>query len=375
MKKVLIIQTLVKQYRVSFFEQLDQALKSEGIQLRVAYGDPTEAERQKLDNVELSSEIGLKVQNYWFLNDKLLYQSLWTEIFKSDLVIVEQASRHILNYFLLLFSTLKLKKVAFWGHGWDRQAETPKFSEWIKLKTINKVDWWFAYTEGTAKYLKQCGVPKNIITVVQNSIDTEEFKQYLLNVTSEDLERVREKLKLKNTDKIGLFCGGLYANKHWKFLLESNHLIRQSIPEFKLLVLGDGPDRQQVIQTVNQHPEVLYLGSKFGYEKALYFRLSDVFLIPGLVGLAILDAFVAGVPVVTTDIPIHSPEIEYLIPEINGFVTEHNQQEYAHKVINLLLDEQGLTQLKSGALDSSKHYNVETMVNNFKEGILKALLK
>jgi L-malate glycosyltransferase len=37
-------------------------------------------------------------------------------------------------------------------------------------------------------------------------------------------------------------------------------------------------------------------------------------LMPGLVGLAVLDAFADGIPRVTTVIEYHSPEIEYLVP-------------------------------------------------------------
>ena len=47
--------------------------------------------------------------------------------------------------------------------------------------------------------------------------------------------------------------------------------------------------------------------------------ISDVFLLPGKVGLAILDAFA----VLTTRLDIHCPEIEYLEEDRNVLVTDH----------------------------------------------------
>ncbi|ERT08051.1 glycosyl transferases group 1 family protein [Lyngbya aestuarii BL J] len=373
MKHVLIVQTLVKQYRVSFFEKLYQALYLEGIKLTVAYGDPTQKELQKSDNVELNSEVGLQVKNYWFFKDKILYQPLEPEIKRADLIIVEQASRHIINYILLVLSAFQLKKVAFWGHGWDRQAEQANFQEWVKLKVINRVDWWFAYTEGTAQYLREHHVPQNTITVVQNSIDTQEFKQDILSIRSDEITAIKTQYHLKDKDKIGLFCGGLYSNKHWKFLIESAQIIQKEIPNFKLFILGDGPDREQLENKVSPYSWIYYVGSQFDRQKALYFSLADVFLIPGLVGLAILDAFVAGLPVITTDLPIHSPEIEYLNSGLNGLITEHNLEKYAQAVTNLMRDDDFYLQLKSGALMAAKQYTIDKMVNNFKTGIVKCL--
>ncbi|MEA5519146.1 glycosyltransferase family 4 protein [Limnoraphis robusta] len=373
MKQVLIVQTLVKQYRVSFFEKLYQALDSEGIKLRVAYGDPSQAELQKSDNVELNSEVGLKVKNYWLFKGKILYQPLWKEIQRSDLIIVEQASRHVINYVLLVLSALKLKKVAFWGHGWDRQAEQENFQEWVKRKVINRVDWWFAYTEGTAQYLREHNVRKDTITIVQNSIDTQQLQDDLLSITANEIAEAKAKYQIEEPDKIGLFCGGLYPNKHWRFLIYSGKLIHEKIPNFKLFILGNGPDRQQLEQIVSEYPWMYYVGSQFEREKALYFSLADVFLIPGLVGLAILDAFVAGLPVITTDLPIHSPEIEYLSSGINGVMTEHSIEEYAQAVIKVMNDHDFYLQLKTGALITAKQYTIEQMVDNFKTGILKGL--
>ena len=94
---------------------------------------------------------------------------------------------------------------------------------------------------------------------------------------------------------------------------------------------------------------------------------------PGLVGLGILDSFALGVPLITTDIPVHSPEIDYLENEINGIMTKHDVVEYANAVVHLLSDQDKYQSIKSSALLSSEEYTIENMVNNFYNGILAAL--
>ena len=106
---------------------------------------------------------------------------------------------------------------------------------------MNKVDWWFAYTIGTAEYLRTCGVPGEIITTVQNSVDTDAFKKELKAVTDRDLLQARLQLGIKQDALIGLYCGGLYQHKKLGFLLESAKLIKKDVPDFELIIIGAGP--------------------------------------------------------------------------------------------------------------------------------------
>jgi glycosyltransferase involved in cell wall biosynthesis len=102
-------------------------------------------------------------------------------------------------------------------------------------------------------------------------------------------------------------------------------------------------------------------------------NMAELWLNPGLVGLGILDGFCAGLPVITTDVTFHSPEIEYLDEGINGLMVPPDVEHYAEAVSSLLVDDELLTRMKKGALDSAKRYNIETMVNNFAQGVRKCL--
>ena len=64
-----------------------------------------------------------------------------------------------------------------------------------------------------------------------------------------------------------------------------------------------------------------YMGSKFGRESAMLYKIADVFLLAGTAGLAIVDSFAAGLPLIATHLPTHPPEISYLRDGENGKLT------------------------------------------------------
>ncbi|MGB2673194.1 MAG: glycosyltransferase [Candidatus Acidiferrum sp.] len=207
MNRVLIIEAQIKRYRKPFYDRLYSALRHEGVELRVVYSAPPLSEAQKQDNCELPREYGVRVRSYLFGRRRLLFQPAFKEIAAADLVVIDQANRFILNHFLLLLSLFKLKRIAFWGLGENLQADRSRFSEWYKERTLGWVHWWFAYTEGTAHYLQQHGVPAAKITAVQNSVDTRKMQNCLKNLSSNAKAALRAKLGIAPPHKWGFSWG------------------------------------------------------------------------------------------------------------------------------------------------------------------------
>jgi glycosyltransferase involved in cell wall biosynthesis len=373
MQTVLIIQAEVKHYRVPFFDGLYAALAADGVRLRVAYSDPSPREEEKGDSSDLSSTYGIKVPGYWLCGGRLLWQPLLREIALADLVIVEQANKHLINYILLTLSGLHLKQMAFWGHGRNRQSRRYGASERLKRSLLRMPNWWFAYTEGTARYLLEAGVAPEKITAVQNAVDTTGFHRQLADISDADIRTARKALGICEGAHVGLFCASVIRNKLPEFLIQSALEIRKKVPTFELVVVGGGPEHGVIAAAAGQYSWIHCLGPRFGSEKALYFRMADVFLMPGLVGLAILDAFCAGLPIITTSFPLHSPEIEYLKNGQNGIMTAMETRAYSDAVAQVFGDGLLLSRLREGALQSSRQYSMAAMVNRFRHGILQCL--
>ncbi len=110
-------------------------------------------------------------------------------------------------------------------------------------------------------------------------------------------------------------------------------------------------------------------------EKSLLVSLGRVLLMPGLVGLVVLDSFAYGLPMVTTDLPYHSPEIDYLIDGENGVMVKQAEDPnaYADAAVRVLLDQDFRDKLKAGGAAALETYSIEAMAERFADGVTKAL--
>ena len=369
--KVVIVQATIKQYRSGFFAGLHKRLAQDGIDLKVVYSEPNSLEAEKRDFVEVDGGLGVKVPADWLFSNRVVYQHAWRQLEGADLVVVEHASKHLLNYLLFASRLLNSRKVAFWGHGFHPNGT--RVGRVLRQRMLHLPDWWFAYTERSVRYLLANGVPPEIVTNVQNAIDTNALACAAKSIDEGQAAALLRSLGIAEGSRVGLYCGALYSKKHLPMLIASSALVRNALPDFQLVIVGDGPDRQTVKDAASRYPWLHYVGPQFGAARAPYFRVADLLLNPGLVGLGILDAFAVGMPVLTTVVPIHCPEIEYLEDGYNGVVTRHDVVTYADAVVSTLSNHDLLDRLRQGARQSGRKYTLQNMVEHFAGGVRTCL--
>ncbi|MEW8031756.1 MAG: glycosyltransferase family 4 protein [Candidatus Thiodiazotropha endolucinida] len=373
---VTIFQYRLLHYRVDLFKLLKEKLDADGVELRLVHGQASPAEALRKDEGDLSWAI--KVHNsFWTVKGRVIcWQPSPNDIFESDLIVIMQENRLLSNYVLLLRRILFKTPVAYWGHGANFQSIAPLgLREKWKRFLLTKVDWWFAYTEATVAILLDAGFPRDKITCLNNAIDTSEFKGQISSVTETELLELKKKYNLPVDARIGLFCGSLYPEKKLELLISAADLVHRDIPEFRLIVIGDGPSGDYLRQELQSRPWAISVGIKRGREKAALFKLSNVMLNPGLVGLHVLDAFSAGLPMITTNNALHSPEIVYLKENVTGRLTEDNPYDYADAVSGLLKNQDLYLRMSQAALRAADEYTLQNMVNNFAQGVLSFLEK
>lgn len=367
---VLIIQRILPEYRIKFFSDLADQLNGHNIHLQVAYGQeyPGTVPRTQITNESWAH----KIKNHYlgFLGKRLVWQSVLPKLFRADLIIIEQSNSLLINYIVLILRALHLKKVAYWGHGRNMQATTPNsISEQIKKRLIGSVDWWFAYTKNSVQLIVDTGFPLQKITDVQNAIDTSSFANALQKITDGQVNSIKQELNI-NSDNILLYCGGMYADKKIDFLLDACLYIKNHVSDLNVIFIGSGPNQNIVLEASNQYPWLHYIGPKFGNDRVVYFRISKALLMPGVVGLSIVDSFVSNIPLFTCDVIGHGPEIAYLSNNVNGVITKPVIEEYSEKLIEFLIKDELQKTLKKGCQDSAKIYTLDRMVINYCAGIV-----
>lgn len=367
-----IIQRRLTHYRVPLFETLRVQLAAQGIRFRLLHGDASGPERCKDDSGHLAWAEHLPT--HYFLHGHLCWQPFWRQVEDCDLVVMTQENKLLNNLPMLLHRPAKAPLLAFWGHGENMQARrkdcaTERFKRW----TSHRVDWWFAYTSLSAGLVEAAGFPSNRMTILNNSVDTARLRLQIDQATRRSRAELRAQFGL-GPGPLGVFIGSLYAEKRIPFLLQAALKIRALIPGFQLVMAGTGPERAAVEQAAAASGGVIcFVGAVHEEAKASLLACANIMLNPGLVGLGILDAFIAGLPIATTDCGLHSPEIAYLEHRRNGFMTANSMDAFVHDVAAALSDTESLERMGAAALASADRYTLAAMAENFTTGIRACL--
>lgn len=369
---VLIVQTIVPDFRQPLFREMEASLADAGVRLRVAHGmEPGPGAHRP---TRLAAPLGLTLRNRWLFGRRVLLQPVGAAIRAADLVVIEHANRHLPTIVRTLASGRRRPLVAFWGHGRNRQAANPTaWTERLKATTVRWADWWFAYTDGSVRHLEELGVARNRITVVPNTIDTRSLADAVRTCSTDERAAWRKRNGIPPDATLGLFCGSLYREKDLPMLLNAAAQVRAEVERFHLVIGGDGPERPQVEAAARAAPWIHYVGPLAGQDKATAFRDAEVLLNPGLVGLAIVDGFAAGLPFLTTHRDVHSPEIEYLEDDVNGRCTAASADAFARAVVALLRDDETRARLAAGARASADRVALPDSARRFTDGIVACL--
>jgi len=307
-----------------------------------------------------------KIFNNWFSNaGKLNFfpSAIWY-ILKNrpDCVLALNNSTNLTEYLCVILCRLMGIRFVWWTHGYDHKPNKSSFKQGLKnsytslfLKFANAV---IVFSESGKAYLVKKGIGVKKIFVAPNTLDTDKLagvKNRLESVFNRT-EFIHEKFPNVPTDsRFILFSGRINHYKKVHNLIECLALTSKDRNDIHIVIIGDGAKSAEVkglTKELGLESNVHFLGSIFDDEEvAKYFLLSDLFIIPGLVGLAIVHAFSYGKPLITEDISYHSPEIQYLIDGENGyFVPEDDVQKMADLILKSLANEAELQRLSKNAL-------------------------
>jgi glycosyltransferase involved in cell wall biosynthesis len=150
-------------------------------------------------------------------------------------------------------------------------------------------------------YRKFFFLPRKKITIIPNGIEIEKY-----NIQIDKLKKKKD-LGLPE-DKIIIGCvAKLRKQKGHKYLIEAFGKISKQEDNLILLLIGDGEERKNIekqIEKLNIRDRVYLLGNRNDIPEIL--QIIDVFVLPTLfegMSNALMEAMVAGKPIITTDIP------------------------------------------------------------------------
>lgn len=162
-------------------------------------------------------------------------------------------------------------------------------------------DRFIAVSDDLAGFISaRIGIPASGIMTLPNGIDTDRF------TPSPREPGLRAVLGLEADDYVLIVVAALFEMKGHRDLLQAVGLLRDEMPDLRVLLVGDGSYRTSLEALVGElhiDDRVGFLGHRNDIPDLL--RLSDLFVLPSYsegMPISILEAMASGVPVVATNV-------------------------------------------------------------------------
>ena len=213
---------------------------------------------------------------------------------------------------------------------------------------------------------------KNIY-IIPTGLEIERF--YKENIKTEKISFIRQKLGINKNDFVLLFVGRLGKEKSVDFLISSHKELVSLIPNIKLLIIGDGPEKadfQKLSEKLKINDNVIFTGMVPYEDIPAYYHLADLFVTASKTetqGLTLIEAMAAGVvPVCIDD---ESFKI-IVVNELNGRIFK-SKKDYKKNILDLFNDKKMLKKMSTQArinaeVHSSKYY-AESVLDVYKHAI------
>jgi 1,2-diacylglycerol 3-alpha-glucosyltransferase len=233
------------------------------------------------------------------------------------------------------------------------QALTQTFLEAYLPSFTSQCDLVIAPSKGLHDVLRSYGVTSHI-EIVPNGIDLEPFRNPRTRHT-------RAELGLPESAKVMIYVGRIAPEKNLAFLLRAFAVVSQELPETYLLLVGDGPETDNLrdqAQKSGVGEKVIFTGSVEYEDVPGYLRTANAFVTASVTEvhpLSVIEAMAAGLPV----LGVESPGVgDTVVDGGNGLLSRHDLAEFSLKMFRLMSENDLRARLVKKALEDSEQYSI-----------------
>ncbi|MBO5530476.1 MAG: glycosyltransferase [Bacilli bacterium] len=217
------------------------------------------------------------------------------------------------------------------------------------------------------------------INIIGTGIDIDRFKKE--NFNKEDIEDLKNKYKIEKDDFIIGSVSRLAKEKSIDRLIITFKGILEKIPKAKLLIVGDGPDKEELMELakVNKVDNNVIFTGKVDIEKVqVFYQLMDTFVTFSTTetqGLTVLEAMASSVPVLAIKDDSFIDSVEH---NKTGYLF-NTDEEYIDYIYKLYSDKKIYKEFSNNSRELSKKHSSEAFgksvyevylhtIENYKKG-------
>ena len=369
MLNVQIIQPLVPEYRVPFFDML--ALDGR-CHVQVFASDTSPGGQNLRSAKTLSDFIHLDYPSKQFLRQKILWQKglqLEDRLQPGDVLVLCGNPRFFSNYPLIWKAKRRNIATVWWGIG-TMPSQNP-LTGFVRRLIMRWMDIVLLYTERERAEFQQMGFPADRLFAMNNAIDQRPIQEAIKHWSPDRLKDFQRDNDLSGR-QVFLFCGRLTPKARLDLALRALAEMLAETPNTLLVVIGDGEERtrlQGLAKELGIPDSVRWMGTIYDqHTMAPWFLSAKAFVYPGYIGLSILHSMGYGLPVITHhNMSNQSPEIAALRDGQNGLLFQEGDigdlVRTMHRLTSCEADR--LVMGKQASRTAAQEFTLEEMVRRF----------
>lgn len=293
-----------------FLLNLAKMLKEHGHYVEVVGGEG-EYLKEELTNLNIKFHFikSLK-RNVSVINHLTFSFDLYKLLSKNHYDIIHlNSSNTLMGIFAIKFLRYKPKTV-FTFHGLSLVDKDSGANKYLKLFAFLYFKYFLKYVDTTVfvssinhkEALKDKIVNKGVVIYNGLNLGTDDFfeksesRKYFSQKTGYDF----------STSFILGSTGRLAYQKNYEFLIDNFKFIKEAIPKVKLILIGEGPNRELFAQKIKEYElekDIFLVGAiKESYK---YIKAFDVFVLPSRyegLSISIIEALFAEIPILASDV-------------------------------------------------------------------------
>jgi glycosyltransferase involved in cell wall biosynthesis len=304
--------------------------------------------RETIDGMEVYRKGGRSTFN--FLAPSLVRQILDE---KPHDLLVEDINK--IPFYLPLF--FKMPHLAVIPHLFGKniyQEANPVIASYVymaekPLKGVYRKSGFLAISDSTRDDLIKRGIPAGKIGVAECGVDHGMYQP--------------EQPTVKYERPTIVYLGRLKKYKSVHHLIQAIPVIQKSVPDLKMLIVGDGDYRealQQLVAKLKLEDAVEFTGFVPSAKKLVYLQRSHISVFPSPKegwGITNIEANACGTPVVAANVPGLKDSVS---PEKSGLLYEYGDLDgMARQVVRILTDRQLAKILSQGAIEWAARFTWE----------------
>jgi glycosyltransferase involved in cell wall biosynthesis len=347
--KTVIITSIPSPYRVTVFDELNDHLDNNFIVLYISKTIPT----FKWEESPLK-------HNHHFIyeydkHELNKHKGIINKLKKIDPDIIITCGFNKTMLLAMFYAILKNKKLIANTDAWELNEKSYSWLHILIRKIMyRRMNAFIPVSKKGYDNFLRYNIKKEKIFISHYAIDNEYSAKFIENEKKYDI----------------MFSGQFIDRKMPLFFCEIAKKLNALIPNFKVLLLGDGDLKDDVLQTlktdnVNFH----YAGFVQKDELPKYYASAKIFLFPTKLdswGVVANDACAVGVPILTTENAGVAGDL--IINDYNGYILPIDVNIWSEKIKELLEDNIKYQEFSKNTLSQIKKYNSKEAA----EGILNA---